>query len=275
MEFIIVNGEIISKEEANLTSFFWNEPLHLYHKMWFGYGGIPLFTENLEIIHRQIKLFKASVPELFKNKRELFRITKRMLNKNKFYRSGLILFNFYIYKSEVKFVISSSAFEKPEFPISENGLLVHFSDIKKNSKNPFNRYNFVSEPGWKAEKAENRENNFHNSLFLNENEKICEAISANIFMIKNKLLITPSIETGCYEDNLRKVILEISEQLHFKISEMETILKDDVFQMNELFLASEGNGIEWILGVENKRFVHQSSKIIHNKLNEFLKNKVF
>lgn len=274
MEFIIVNGEIIRKEEANLTSFFWDEPLHLSQKMWFGYGGIPLFTENLEIILRQIKLLKASVPDLFRNKRELFRLTKRMLNKNKFFRSGLLHFNFYIYSSDVKFVITSSAFGEFEFPISENGLLVRFSDFKKNSNNPFNRFNFVSEPFWKAERAENRKNIFQNSLFLNENDRICEAISANIFMIKNKLLITPALGTGCYEDNLRKVILEISEQLHFKISEMETILKDDIFQMNEIFLASEENGIEWILGVENKRFVHQSSKIIHSKINEFLKNKV-
>lgn len=274
MEFIIVNGEIIKKEEANLTSFFWNEPLHLSQKMWFGYGGIPLFSENLEIIQRQIKLFKASIPALFRNKRELFRLTKRMLNKNKFYRSGLLHFNFYIYKSEVKFVITCSAFGEFEFPISENGLLVHFSDFRKNSKNPFNRYNFVSEPFWRTEKAENRENLFQNSIFLNENERISEAISANIFMIKNKVLITPALETGCYEDNLRKVILNISEQLQFKITETAILMKDDIFQMNELFLASEENGIEWILGVENKRFVHQSSKIIHNKVNEFLKNKV-
>ena len=46
MEYVIVNGEIIKKEEANFTSFFWNNPLIFTKEIWFGFGGIPLFAEN-------------------------------------------------------------------------------------------------------------------------------------------------------------------------------------------------------------------------------------
>jgi hypothetical protein len=44
--------------------------------------------------------------------------------------------------------------------------------------------------------------------------------------------------------------------------------------MNELFIAGEESGIQWILGVENKRFIHHYSEIIHEKLNDFLKGRV-
>jgi hypothetical protein len=44
--------------------------------------------------------------------------------------------------------------------------------------------------------------------------------------------------------------------------------------MNEIFFASEEIGIQWVLGVENKRFVNPVTKQIHRKLNKILKEKV-
>ena len=44
--------------------------------------------------------------------------------------------------------------------------------------------------------------------------------------------------------------------------------------MNEIFLASEENGIQWVLGVGNKRFVHRASIKIHELLNLQLKKMV-
>jgi hypothetical protein len=56
--------------------------------------------------------------------------------------------------------------------------------------------------------------------------------------------------------------------------ESENIYKEDVLQMNEIFIAGEEYGIQWLLGVENKRYVHRYSAIIHEKLNDYLKKKV-
>lgn len=274
MEFLIVNNEIIRKDEANLTAFFWNEPLLFTHKMWFGFGGIPLFTENLKLIHQQLQLFNVPIWGILKNRRELFRITKRMLNKNKFYRSGLINFHIYIHDQNVNVVITSTAFSEFELPISTQGLLIHFSTLKKDSKNPHNRYSFANQLFWNLEQIENQNNPVQNSIFLNEKDAISDAISANVFMIKNKTIITPAIQTGCFVDNLRSHILEISAQLKLKILESEKITKNEILDMNEVFLASEAKGIEWVLGIGIKRFVHQVSIEIRQELNAFLKGKV-
>ena len=93
-------------------------------------------------------------------------------------------------------------------------------------------------------------------------------------MLKNKTLVTPSLETGCAEDILRSIILEIAVSLGLKVLESGSIKKEDLFQMNELFLAGVENGIQWIMGIENKRFVRHKSIQIHQKLNEYLKQKV-
>ncbi len=274
MDFLIVNGEMLRKEDANFTPFLWGEPLLLSRKVWFGYGGIPMLKENVLVIREQIESLGATVPKLLKNNREFFRITKRMLNKNKFYRSGWIHVQLYITKAAVNFVITCNAVEEFEFPISLQGSLVHFSQIKKISRAPFNQFSFANRAIWMAEELHLRNEQLQNSFFLNENNAVCDAISANIYLIKNKMFITPALETGCLVDVLRKHILNIAAELNYSILEAEGLSAEEVFEMDEIFLAAEERGIEWILGIGNKRFVKKTSIVFHRKLNEFLKGKV-
>lgn len=271
MDFLILNGEIIRKEEANLTSLFWNDPVVISQKIWFGFGGIPLFVKNINFLCRQLDSFNIETPKFLKNTRELFRISKRMLNKNKFYRSGIINIQLYLNDLQIDYVITSIAFPEFDFPITKHGLLVNFSEIEKYSENPLNRYSCYNFTNWKIIESQLRNFNFQSSIILNEKGKICEGIAANIFMVKDSILITPSLESGCYEDTMRNSILEVASKLQLKTLELPNITKKQLLEMSEIFFASEENGIQWILGIENKRFVHHLSKQLQEKLNDFLK----
>ena len=93
-------------------------------------------------------------------------------------------------------------------------------------------------------------------------------------MIKGNTLITPALETGCFEDLLRNLILEIAGEQKIKVLESDKISKEEMLTMNEIFIASERSGIQWILGIENKRFVHHFSEIIYEQLDRRMKEKV-
>ena len=272
MDFIIINGEILKKTEIETIPFFWNEPFVITHKFWFGYGGIPLFSENLEKLLLTLNTLNAEIPELLKNEHELFRIIKRMLNKSRFFRSGIITFQAFISQNETNTLISSLAFPEFDFPISKQGLIINFSEFEKYSGNPLNHFAFSNASNWKFADARIKDTGFNNSIFVNEGDNICECISANIFLIKGKTLFTPSTETGCYTDIIRSHILKVALKANLKASESENIKKDEVIQMNEIFIASEERGIQWVLGVGNKRFVHNYSVKIHGLLNDHLKN---
>lgn len=274
MNFIVVNGEILKKAETGIIPFFLDDPFIISKKIWFGFGGIPLFNSNLNSIIDEIHSLNTDIPEALKNNHELFRITKRMLNKNKFYRSGIITLQILLGQTKTNIIISSFAFPEFDFPISKSGLILNFSEFEKYRGNPLNQYIYYNFQNWKFAEARNRDTSFHNSIFLNDRESVCECISANIFMIKGKTLYTPGIETGCYEDSIRKYILNIAAKTALKLEESTSIKKEDVFQMNEIFLASEEKGIQWVLGVENKRFVHRGSIKIHELLNSHLKEMV-
>ena len=176
MDFLIVDNKVIPKDEVNLTTFFWDEPFVLSQKMWFGFGGIPLFQKNIELLLQQMETLNLPFPDSFKNRKELFRITKRMLNKNKFYRSGLIHFQLYWHDSKIHCVITSFAFPEFEFPFSMHGLLINFSTLKKHSEICLNRFSFYNTTLWKATEAQLRDSHFQNSIHLNQNNFVCECV---------------------------------------------------------------------------------------------------
>lgn len=274
MDFVMVNGEIVRAGEANLTPLVWDNPHLIHRKIWFGFGGIPLWDENLLLLADELEILGAEIPDLFKNKRELFRITKRMLNKNKFFRSGYISFHLFIKNNKTDFAATCEALTEFDFPFSEQGLLLHFAGLKKESRNQYVQFAIFSELYWKAENKITNESRYHRSIFLTNEDKISDAGSSNIFLISGNSLITPSLETGCYNDLLRSIILEISEELKFNIIESDRITREDVLKTGELFLAGERNGLQWVMGVENKRYVRQQSVQIYHRLNAFLKEKV-
>lgn len=266
MEYLIVNGTVAGKDEIYLNPFLTETSFRLSQKVWYGYGGIPFFTENLDQIKNQAKALRLPFPKEFENRRELQRLTKRMLNKNKFYRSGYIHFQLFWSENQAQTLITANAFQEFNFPFSETGLLVSFSSLIKNSQNPFNRFPFFNEMLWQAGLAEIRKSSYHQILFLNENKTVCESANANIYLVKGNNLLTPALSTGCYEDVLRSFILEAAGKLELNISENNQVSKRDILESNELFLASETSGIQWILGIENKRFLHYYSKKIHEVL---------
>ncbi len=268
MEFLIANGVVAGKEEINLNYFLTESSFRLSQKMWYGYGGIPFFAENMEQVKSQLEALHLPLPKDFENWRELFRLTKRMLNKNKFYRSGYVHFQLFWIENEVQTLITANAFREFDFPFYEPGLLVTTSSLIKNSQNPFNRFPFFNEMFWQAGLAEIRQSPYQQILFLNENKTVCESANANIYLVKENRMFTPALSTGCYEDVLRIFILEAAKQLKMQIAEINEIKETDIFQTDELFVASELFGVKWILGIENKRFLHYFSKKIYETLIE-------
>lgn len=266
MEFLIANGKVAETGEISLNSFLTEPSFRLSQKVWYGYGGIPFFAENLEQIKSQANVLQLPVPKEFENRRELFRITKRMLNKNKFYRSGYVHFQVFWTANEVQTLITANTFEVFDFPFTETGLLVTVSNLKKNSQNQHNRFPFFNAMLWQAGLAEIRQMPFHQIFFLNENNSVCESAGANIFYVKGNNLITPALSTGCYEDVLRPHILELARPAGLTVTETNRLEKMEMVEADELFLASEAGGIQWVLGIENKRFLHYYSKKIYDLL---------
>jgi len=268
MDSLIANGEIL--KSTAYVPFRSEDSVLLAQKIWFGHGGIPLFSKNIEVVKQQLEVLQSPVPALFDNEKEFYRITKRLLNRLRCFRSGIINLHVFAARSETNFLITVEAFDEFDFPLSKQGIMIGFAEQVKFSKNPLARHAFYNTPLWKTTAgAEN--NACKNMVFLNENGFVTDCMGANIFGVKKGEIITPATETGCYSDVLRELIIDASIEIQLKINETSKLKKEDLLLMDEIFLASEATGIEWIMGIGNKRFVHSVSGKVQARLNEDLK----
>ncbi len=273
MRFFIVDGKIVERKDIHLSEHFTEMKFRLSQKMWYGYGGIPLFAENINQLEDQADFLKIQFPKEFKNKRELFRLVKRMLNKNKFYRSGYVHLQIFAGIHSTHTVATCTTFMEFIFPFAEEGLLVNVSKQNKYSLNAISRMQFYSEWLWQSALAEIYNTQFQHSVILNEKDMVCEGTFNHIFLISENELITPSFQSGCYKNALRTFVIESATRLGLKVSEKADVSVEKLLNADELFFASEEMGMQWILGIENQRFIHFYSKKIHEELNVLLKSK--
>ncbi len=118
-----------------------------------------------------------------------------------------------------------------------------------------------------------KENNFDNCLILNTNKNIAEALNANIFLVSDNKIKTPTLQDGCVKGIMRKQIIEIIKLMPEYTLEESSISPFELQKANELFLTNVISGIQPITNYRKKRFSKEVSKKILDKLN--LKIKFF
>lgn len=271
--YCIVNGVISDFEEINISHLILYQTFKISRKIWFGYAGIPLLFEHLDFMKLETDELNLPFPPFFSNSRELYRIIKRMLHKNRFYRSGLIHIQIFWHDKVTNWIITAQASSEFEFPNSKNGILAGFSDILTDEENGLCKFQTQHETIWNTAELSIQNSSFHNLIFLNRKRNVCECIRSNIYMFRENQIITPSSDSGCFNDLMHRHLIDIFNETGMKVTESHIIKKDDLFQMNEVFLASEEFGIQWVMGIENKRYVRLYSELIHKKINDVLKLK--
>jgi branched-chain amino acid aminotransferase len=83
---------------------------------------------------------------------------------------------------------------------------------------------------------------FGECLFLNTAGQLCEAATANVFLVANGVLHTPSLASGCLPGITRGVVLELACQLGIT-SEEGVLRMADLLAADELFLTSATRGL--------------------------------
>ena len=86
------------------------------------------------------------------------------------------------------------------------------------------------------------------SIFFNEQGNLCEGCTTNIFIIKDKIIYTPSIECGLLPGVVRQWIINNFDVIEKKITKEELLNSDEVFLTNSLV------GVIKVSKIENKLF---------------------
>lgn len=104
-------------------------------------------------------------------------------------------------------------------------------------------------------------------LILNSKGLVCETISSNIFMVIHNRLVTPPLSEGCLPGVMRQNILAIAPTIGLEVLETPVGV-NALEQAEEVFTSNAINGVNWIIGYEQKRYFHKVSAKIIAELNK-------
>ena len=116
---------------------------------------------------------------------------------------------------------------------------------------------------------------FDEAILLDRDGNVSEAPGENIFIVKNKTLITPPLSSSALDGITRKSILEYSKSVGIK-SKIKKIVKDELKKADEVFLTGTAAEITPVIKIESKRIgngkVGQITEQVMNTYSEIVMN---
>ncbi len=88
---------------------------------------------------------------------------------------------------------------------------------------------------WTLEQAHHR--GFEDNLLLNERREVAECTAANIYAVRQGIVYTPPLSSGCLAGVTREVLLETAPKSGITVTEKPMVL-DEIYEADEVFITS-------------------------------------
>jgi branched-chain amino acid aminotransferase len=157
--------------------------------------------------------------------------------------------------------------DEPRYFLNEKGLIVDvFTDLPKpcnylSNIKTCNSLTYVMAGLYKAQ------NNVDEVFLLNQNGFLCEASSANVFVLYQNHLYTPALSEGCVEGVMRQVVINIAKKSNIPVTEAQ-INPEILYEADEVFITNASKGIQCVMGYGIKRYFNRVSKVFMDELNK-------
>jgi len=132
-----------------------------------------------------------------------------------------------------------SAFPAAETPVSMSACL---SPWPRNERSPLAGLKSASYAENLVALDHARRLGFDETIFLNTAGQLCEAATANLFLVRNGSLLTPPVDSGCLPGVMREVVLELAAEIGIP-SEEDALTPGDLHTADEVFLTSAIRGV--------------------------------
>jgi aminodeoxychorismate lyase len=273
-KFFLYNGEMIASGKPVITadnrSFRFGDGFFETMKMID--GNIVLSDYHFQRMFSSLQLFKFQTPDEFTIE-HLTEAIKKIAAKNeqtKLARIRLTIFRgdgglYDVADNFPNYIIQTWKADKPSLSFNKEGLITGvyagarktcdaFSHIKTNNYLPY-----LMGALWA------KENKLDDAVILNNYNRVSDATIANIFLVKNTIITTPSLNEGCVAGVMRKYLLYSfqKENISFNETGIDT---NELKDADEVFITNAAMGIKWIQQCEHYHYKNELSDYLFNKL---------
>lgn len=94
---------------------------------------------------------------------------------------------------------------------------------------------------------------WNDAILLNTNGRICDTTIANIFIVKDNAVFTPSLSEGCVAGIMRKMIIMNLLKSNWQVVEKEMSV-DELLNADEVFVTNSMYNIRWVQRIYENTF---------------------
>lgn len=114
---------------------------------------------------------------------------------------------------------------------------------------------------------------FDEAILLNTAGKVVEASAENIFIVKNKTLITPPISSGSLEGITRDTVLALAIEDDI-LTEIRDISKDELYLADEIFLTGTAAEIKSVGEIDNRMIGNGKTGTITKRMKKLFEQSI-
>jgi branched-subunit amino acid aminotransferase/4-amino-4-deoxychorismate lyase len=192
----------------------------------------------------------------------------RLLNKNKLYLAAKIEVQIYTSDNQANIILSAQEVERGYFPVKEPGMLLSFYKERLKEVPATLSYSTTGLFVRQSAKRLAEELNQPDTIILNSQGNCCESIEGSFALVNKDMVTLPATGSGGYRCAILEAVIQSAKETGFHVEEREDINPDEMLQAEEIFLFDACNGIQKVLGLEDRRYFSPKTKLIAAKLSE-------
>lgn len=253
MNYINLNGKLIPATQATIAID--NSLLRfgygLFETMLFKDGTLQHAHAHIDRLFNGIAMLQLQPTAHFTPNYILHNITKTVL-KNKLQnlcRVRLQIFagsgSIFDFNTQPNIIIECFEISESIIALNQNGLICGLATGLEKSPNALANFKTNNAAIYALAAKQAKAQQWNDALISNTQHHIIESCIANIFWIKNNLVHTPPLSSGCIAGVMRKFIID---ELHKKATPVieKNLNIDELKNADEVFLCNSIRRIKWI-----------------------------
>ncbi|MDZ4795844.1 MAG: aminotransferase class IV [Bacteroidota bacterium] len=272
MNSIYLNGKILPADEPALlaTNRGYRYGDGLFETMKVMEGKILLAAYHFERLFAGLELLKFEIPKLL-TREKLEAAIQSLCRKNKCEQLARVRLSFsrgngglYDDDRKLQYLVECWPLNESMNRLNENGLMIDIYPDAEKGTDKFSNLKSANFLPYSMAALFAKENKLNDCLVLNTMGHIADSTIANLFLIKNGVLMTPGLAQGCVAGVMRRYLIGTLQQAGLKVQEM-AISAQDLKNADEIFLTNAISGIRWVKQFGEKSFTNEKTGDIYNR----------
>lgn len=273
MDYFNFNGKIFEEHTAVIGPS--NRGLRygdgLFETIKYKNNELILADEHFARLWKGMQLLKFEIPKLFTAEKihaQIFQLLKKNEQSAARIRLSVIRGDSGLYDAKNHtplYIIQSWSIETDQSTLNENGLQLCIYDEAKKMADDFSHIKHNNYLPYFMGALFAKEKQCNDAIVLNNHNRICDSTIANIFILKEDIIYTPSLSEGCVAGVMRKSIIQSLPNAGYTVKETE-ITKDFLLEADEVFLSNSIFNIRWVAAIEGKKYSNNITRKIFDTL---------